>query len=235
MLQLQQSSTDSVFRHRPPPLWYLTNGDNTVGPVNTTQLVRGVERGRVPETCYVRAFRGHWRYLHGVREISALKGTASLEPSPEQVAQWCGSVDRLRDDDELAHTASWLAMAATGAESAMFHYCGRHEYALVTRAVLGTVSNARLGYPLSEYDLVVRAARHGIPVQGPPYGPVEDELAKRFASSQWGVGAAAMIPFFVDGKLTSMVELSRPGHAFRTADLRRAERIVQRALRARWR
>lgn len=230
---LQISSTDSVFRLRPPPLWYVTNGDHTVGPVNTTQLVRGVEFGRVPESCYVRAFRGHWRYLHGVREISAMKGHPAHEPSPDQLAQWCGSFERVRDEEELAHTVTSLSLAATGAESAMFHYRGRNRYALVTRAILGTVSNGRLGFPLSEFDLVLRSARQGIPVQGPPYGPVEDELAKRFASSQWGVGAAAMIPFLVEGHLAAMIELSRPGHAFRRDDLQRAELIVKRALEAR--
>jgi hypothetical protein len=53
------------------------------------------------------------------------------------------------------------------------------------------------------------------------------------ASSSGGVGAAAMIPFFVGETLTGMLELSRPGHAFRRLDLQRAERIVQRALRVR--
>lgn len=231
MLQIQPRN--SVFRLSPPPLWYVSDGDHTVGPVNTTLLVRGVERGRVPDSCHVRAFRGEWRHLHGVREISAMSGKPAAEPSSEQLVHWCGDVQRVRDEEEFAHRTTWLAMAATGAESAMFHYRGRREYSMVTRAVVGTVNDSRLGLPLSEYDLVLRCARQGLPVQGPPYGPVEDELAKRFATSQWGVGAAAMIPFFVDGKLTAMVELSRPGHAFRRNDLRRAEHIVQRALRAR--
>jgi hypothetical protein len=39
-----------------------------------------------------------------------------------------------------------------------------------------------------------------------------------------------MIPLFVGNELTAMLELSRPGHAFRRTDLQRAERIVQRAL-----
>jgi hypothetical protein len=39
-----------------------------------------------------------------------------------------------------------------------------------------------------------------------------------------------MIPFFVGGTLTAMLELSRPGRAFRRTDLQRAERIVHRAL-----
>jgi hypothetical protein len=55
----------------------------------------------------------------------------------------------------------------------------------------------------------------------------------RFAGSKGGAGAVAMIPLFVEKELTAMLELSRPGHAFRRTDLQRAERIVQRALRQR--
>ena len=68
------------------------------------------------------------------------------------------------------------------------------------------------------------------PFFGPPYGPAEDALAMRFASTKGGVGGAAMIPIFVDNSLRAMLELSRPGHAFRCADLQRAERIAFRAL-----
>ena len=42
-----------------------------------------------------------------------------------------------------------------------------------------------------------------------------------------------MIPVCIGNELTAMIELSRPGHAFRRSDLQRAERIVQRALRQR--
>jgi len=42
-----------------------------------------------------------------------------------------------------------------------------------------------------------------------------------------------MIPIFIGENLTGMLELSRPGHAFRRTDLQRAERIAQRALRTR--
>jgi hypothetical protein len=59
---------------------------------------------------------------------------------------------------------------------------------------------------------------------------VEDALALRMASSQGGVGAAAAIPIFWVGSLRLVLELSRPGHAFRRADLRSAETIAQHAL-----
>lgn len=224
----------SVFRLEPPPLWYVTNGDLTVGPVVTGLLMRGVEAGRVPEYCHVRTWHGDWRGLNSVREISAMNSKVGAKaPSADQLAEWGRPVERIKDEMELAHTVSWLSLVATGAESAMFHYRGRYGRSLVTRSVLGPMSNERLGYALPESDLLLIAARFGRPVFGPPYGPTEDALAMRFASSKGGSGAVAMIPFFIGNELTAMLELSRPGHAFRRSDLQRAERIVQRALRQR--
>jgi hypothetical protein len=228
---LAQQQKPSVFRPQPPPLWFVTNGDLTVGPVVTDLLIRGVEFGRVPDYCQVRAFRGEWRELTSVREIAALNSkTGFTAPSEDQFAEWARPVERVKDESELCHTAAWLALVATGAESAMFHLRTRYSRSLVTRSVLGPMPNDMLGFALSEHDPVLQSARRGRPVVGPPYGPSEDFLAMRFARSSGGVGAAAMIPVFDSGGLIAMLELSRPGHAFRRADLLRAERIVQRAL-----
>lgn len=224
----------SVFRQTPPPLWYVTNGELTVGPVVTGLLIRGVEFGRVPEYCQVSPYHGDWRTLNSVREIAALSSKVNgTGPSQEQLLEWTRPAPRIKDEAELSHTVTWLALMATGAESAMFHYRGRNARTLITRSVLGPVSNERLGYALPEHDLVLKAARKGQPVFGPPYGATEDALAIRFASSRGGVGAAAMIPIFIGETLTAMLELSRPGHAFRRSDLQRAERIAQRAVRPR--
>jgi len=224
----------SVFKQTPPPLWYVTNGELTVGPVVTGLLMRGVEFGRVPDHCLVSPFRGDWRALTAVREIAALTSKSSGKaPTADQLAEWSRPVERIKDEEAMSHTVTWLALCATGAESAMFHYRGRNARTLVTRSVLGPISNERLGYGLPDDDLVLRAARMGRPVLGPPYGLAEDALSIRFAGSRGGVGAAAMIPFFIGNQLTAMLELSRPGHAFRRTDLQRAERIAQRALQAR--
>ena len=226
----------SVFRPVPPPLWYVTNGDLTVGPVATGLLMRGVEHNRIPDYCQVRASRGTWRELTSVREIAALTTQPGTKSVPNvDVNDWSERMSGMRDDDELCHSMTWLALMATGAESAMLHFRSRskHSRALVTRSVLGPMPNDRLGHPLPEEDFVLRSARLGLPVVGPPYGRAEDALAMRFAHSSGGVGAAAMIPIFVAGELTAMLELARPGHSFRRNDLLRAERIVRGALRQR--
>jgi hypothetical protein len=224
----------SVFKQTPPPLWYVTNGELTVGPVVTGLLIRGVEAGRVPEYCQVSPYHGDWRTLHAVREIAALNSKVNgIAPSADQLQDLTRPIERIKDECELSHTVAWLALMATGAESAMFHYRRGNQRSLITRSVIGPISNERLGYELPESDLVLQAARRRRPVFGPPYGLTEDALAIRFATSRGGVGAAAMIPLFVGEQLTAMLELSRPGHAFRRSDLQRAERIAQRALRVR--
>ena len=74
----------SVFKQTPPPLWYVTNGELTVGPVVTGLLIRGVEFGRVPDYCHVSPFRGDWRTLNSVREIAALNSKVNgTAPSSE--------------------------------------------------------------------------------------------------------------------------------------------------------
>ncbi|HYO95447.1 MAG TPA: hypothetical protein VER33_13085 [Polyangiaceae bacterium] len=231
---LQTCSSSSRFKPQRPPLWYVSNGDLTVGPVNTDRLTRGVERGRVPDCCHVRAFTGDWRKLEQVREIAALSGGVTSGPSFEQLAEWTRFMQRLRDEDELWHTATWLSMVLTGAETAIFHYAGAQGRTLFTRSIIGPVVNARVGAPLSEYDLVLRSARRGLAVQGGPSGVLENGLAKRLGGNALGGGALAMIPFIAAGQLRAMLELGRPGHAFRRSDLLGVERLVQRGLEARW-
>jgi hypothetical protein len=220
----------TLFPVQPPPLWYVTNGELTVGPVVTGLLMRGVEHGRVPDYCHVRPYRGNWRELLRVREIAAMHRKIDAQASKAQIGEWQRALARVRDEDELCHTLTWISMLATSAESGMFHYRGRSPRTLVTRAVVGPLPKDRLGYALPEEDLLLRSARKGRPVTGPPYGATEDALAMRFAYSRGGAGAVAMIPIFSGGVLTAMLELSRPGHAFRRADLQAAERLAQRAL-----
>jgi hypothetical protein len=209
----------------------VTNGELTVGPVRTTLLTRGVEAGRVPGDCLVRTTRGRWRELDAVREIAALRSrTGSSQPTDQQFVEWARPIEKVRDEEQLCHTVTWLALVATGAESAMLHFRGHRSHLLVTRAVLGPMPADQLGRTIPLSDLVLQAACRGLPVVGPPYGAVEDALAKRFATTSGGVGAAAMVPLFMERRLVAMLELARPGHAFRRADLVRAERIAAGAL-----
>ena len=235
----------SVLKVNPPPLWFVTNGETTVGPVFTGRLMRGVDEGRIPEYCRVSADYGRsgsppdgrrpqmprWRQLESVREIAARKRSGvNATESAAPLEELMRPEERIWDEEELSHQVTHLAMLVTRAESGMLHLRTRSGRSLCTRAVLGPMPARRLGDALRETDLVVKSARVGRPVIGPPYGPTEDALAIRFAASAGGVGAAAMLPIFVGRSLLATLELSRPGHAFRGRDLQRVERIAQRAL-----
>lgn len=221
----------TVFSPIVPPLWYVSDGELTVGPVSTSLLLKGVEHGKVHEDCWVRTSSSYWRNVLAVREVAVLAGNLGPRlPSGEQLVEWAGSAQRVRDEEEFSHNLAWLALVATGAECAMVHYRGPRSRRLFTRAIVGPMATEQFGRPLPDLDPVLCAARIGQPVIGPPFGLVEDALALRMASSQSGVGAAAAIPIFWLGSLRVVLELSRPGHAFRREDLKSAETIAQHTL-----
>lgn len=223
----------SVLKSNPPPIWYVTNGELTVGPVLTGLLMQGIDKGQVPEYCRVSADLARWRKLDGVREIAARKRPqSSAAEAAEALRELEHANECIRDEDERLHHVTQTAMLVTRAESGMLHLRdGGRRFA--TRALLGPMPDDLRGQALSETDPVLRSALLGKPVVGPPYGPEEDALAMRFAASEGGVGSAAMLPIFVGSSLVAMLELSRPGHAFRRSDLKSAERVAQRALQQR--
>ena len=219
---------------RPSPVWFVSNGENTVGPVATDLLKRGVAYGKIPYSCVVSPPAGSWRRLEGVREIAALWKRSSVS-APSPVTERLAGLEslapaRIRDQDEVCYQVTRLAIALTGAESGMFHFRERKSWSLTTRCVLGPMSKEMLYERLSPMDPLLRSAHTGTPIFRPQHGPAERALAKRFATTRGGVGGAAMIPIFVGSSLRAMLELSRPAHAFRRDDLQRAERIAQRAL-----
>ena len=185
---LSPAAYPSVFLPKPPPLWYVSRGDVTVGPVITTQLTRGVASGRVPDDCLVRAWRGDWRDLASVREVAALHKPPTKDPKLEQIFEWELAADRVKKDAmELCHTVAWLARMATGAECAIVHFRSRLDHPLRTRAVVGPMPTTLLGHPLPESDPALHEAFRGRAIVGPPFGRAEDALAIRFASSKNGV------------------------------------------------
>ena len=220
----------------PSPVWFVSNGETTVGPVATNLLKRGVAYGKIPDSCVVSPPAGTWRGLERVREIAALWKRRGVSAGPAVPAGIAGveslAPARIRDQDEVCYQVTRLAMMVTGAESGMFHFRERRSRSrsLTTRCVLGPMSIARLYEPLLPMDPLLRSAQMGAPIFGTPEGPAEQALAMRFATTQGGVGGAAMIPIFVGSSLRAMLELSRPVRAFRRDDLQRAERIAQRAL-----
>ena len=128
---MQIESVTPVPRKRPPPLWFVTNGDVTVGPVTTNLLVRGVLYRRVPDECLVRERTwSAWRHLERIREVAELRRMQAKGPVEIEPTSWKGPVapaplpafERLegqlwkaRDPEEMLRECLLEAMQATGA------------------------------------------------------------------------------------------------------------------------
>src|ERR1041385_701202 len=73
-IRASSMTPQSLLRPIPPPLWFVTNGTSTIGPVSTNLLLRGVAADRVPTDCMVRERKWRtWRALDTVREVAALR------------------------------------------------------------------------------------------------------------------------------------------------------------------
>jgi hypothetical protein len=224
-----------VGRPIPPPLWFVTNGERTVGPVTTNLLLRGVAAERVPDDCFVRerawpAFRP----LGRIREIAALRrqqeryGIVRIEPT-----RWkplsnprAARVDRLErtlgkagDVGEMLLFGLNEAMQVTGARVGAVYRLRAPYVGLVASAIAGPGMASRLGHVLPEGDPVVAASRLARafserPARGRPSAVVCERLGPLFAG-----GGVATLPLSCRGRVYALFELGRPDHEFRRTDL----------------
>jgi hypothetical protein len=229
-------------RKKPPPLWFVTNGDVTVGPVTTNLLVRGVLHRRVPSDCLVRerTWRA-WRHVERIREIAALRrnqaryGTVvvdrtrwSLAKAGHEAFQKLGrDLARARDPGEVLLLSLTETMKETGACVGAIHRRRPPQVGLVTSSVMGPGMINRLGRVVSVDDPVIAMAARGNwlcepPRDGGSSGRVRDRLGEFPACS-----GVAMIPVLCAGRLYAIIELGRPDHGFREADVCRVLTIAE--------
>lgn len=225
-----QSSTPNFALSRtrnPPPLWFVTNGETTVGPVRTGLLLRGVRHGRVPEDCLVRELRwARWRRLGQVREIAAMRRAQALSacsgeplvspaPTGSELRRMLGHA---RDRGEVLLFALHAAAAATDAEAGLVHRVTGPFSEFVTCAVQGAAAHELLGVRLAASDWMLGAARAGRSVIGVADATrVHGAAAARLGSQS--VQAVAMMPVRHGHELVAFFELGRAGHAFRGSDV----------------
>ncbi len=127
-----QLSIAGARRVQPPPLWFVTNGEITVGPVRTGLLLRGVVHGRIPEECLIRELRWKsWRGLAQIREVRALRqrqawGILSAEtPAPPNAANADLVLRRAGDAREALLFSLNVAVKRTGASVGLLHRVDR--------------------------------------------------------------------------------------------------------------
>jgi hypothetical protein len=71
--------------------WYVTNGEEAVGPVNLDLLARGIESGKVPLDSFVRNEAWTvWRPLSDIAMVSMVASTTGAEPPKSGAAMLDG-------------------------------------------------------------------------------------------------------------------------------------------------
>jgi len=201
---------------QPPPLWFVTNGETTVGPVRTELLLRGIQQGKVPDDCLVREFRWQgFRPLDQVREIRALRreGTSAGKDDIE------AALARATDPGEVLLFALSLAISRTGASFGYVHRVAEPWRAPVTCCAHGPSTTDRLGKRLSSSDYMLGAARARYIVMGTPLQTrAHRDAARRLSGGLYVLRGVAMVPIYRRDGFFAMLELGRSDHAFRAKD-----------------
>jgi hypothetical protein len=230
-----------LLRPLPPPLWFVSNGEKTVGPVSTNLLLRGIAADRVPNDCMVRE-RGwrDWRALDSVREVAALRRDQARYGQvhvPRARYHYQGP----RTDVGLALLKKRLhwaknptealsiglcdAMKETGALVGAVHKRHQRTKGLATVVVMGPGMVRRVGRVVHSDDPVLELAKAGQSLFGVP-----DHLPATVVQGRLGefpaCSGVAMMPILCAGKLFATIELGRPDHAFRMGDMRRLALIA---------
>lgn len=226
------ATTSSRPARRPPPLWFVSDGELTVGPVRTELLQRGVRCQRIPEGCWVRELTWRtWRPLEQIREVRAVlraQGESSRAPDEELELRFALASDAA----EVLTFALHECCERTGASFGLVHraWPGRSEP--LTSVVRGLGMTVRLGRAVPAGDPAAQLARVGGLVMGPPgAGLVERAIAARFGAPP-DLAGVALLPLGAGRDLLGVIELGRVGHSFRASDTETLARIGDAALAA---
>ena len=215
----------------PPPLWHVSDGLRTVGPVNTTALVQHVKDGRVPDHCGARPIRSRvWRALDRIREIRAVRSAMYSRSRVDARAKSLATTRALlglSEGPDALELALRLAAVGLSADQGFVHvFEGGHRP--ITRYALGAGADGRIGCPLLDGDVLAHVAR----TQCLAIGDVDTHHAFRVAAARLGGRAAevrgvAMVPVVGRRGLVAMIELGRADHVFRAADAAWLRQVVE--------
>ena len=220
---------------KPPPLWFVTDGDVTVGPVTTNLLVRGVFHRRIPEYCLVRERTSKaWRKLERIREVAALKhaqaraarvrrtgalalpgrGAGSVRAHGARAARRVRSGRRPARVSARSHARHGLAR---GRRSSSDPFRRRVRHGLR----VGTRMDRRLGRSIDDADPAFVLAHQGHTLcEAPKMATPSDHVSCRLGALA-SSGGIAMAPIISGGHLYAVMEVGRPDHEFRREDFNR--------------
>lgn len=203
------------------PLWVVSNGEVTIGPVRTELLLRGIRHGRVPEDCQVRAAGSEeWRPLHKLREVAALQG---LPGSIQAFQSAAADVASAPDEQEIMMRLLHGAATATRASRGLIHRVRAPVGLPVTSYALGALVDA-LGHVIPSHDPSYALARAGQTLIGTP----EAGAAERAVASRLGGDAlrgVMMVPVSYGTETAALLELGRDDRPFRLDDVDQLARL----------
>ncbi len=226
----------------PPPLWYVSNGESTVGPVRTNTLLRGVSYGRVPTDCYVREWAwGGWRNVEQIREVRSLRqhqdalGSgwhpsqtwAPPGPREQAMARTQTAIAPAQDRGEVLLLALQAALEETQSVVGLIHRF-RQPGGMVTSYGAGPGMVDRLGHVVPTYDEALGAACRQRAVMGSQgRGNPQRAVMHRLSVPGVEVFAVAMLPIISEGRLVAMLEIGRTQRRYRSGDKARFEGVAR--------
>ncbi len=213
--------------------WYVTNGEDVVGPIDADVLVRAVATGRVGESCLVcQPTWPSWRPIGEVREVHALMRTRAARgddwvpterwspggTSAAAVARASLWIEDAGDEDEVIALALQAMVLETRATTGVAHRPRRALGPLEIRAVFGVGAEAHLGREVASDDAAIRIARRGTAVLG-DLDAAPDALAAAASRTADGrVRGLAVAPIYFGGRLSAVLELAKTERPFRRGD-----------------
>lgn len=225
---------------RPPPLWYVTNGDVTVGPVTTNLLVRGVLHERIPDDCMVRERAwSSFRELDRIREVAALKAALARneaieierskwqEPKPRPAHPELASfLEEMDDREAMFDRLLAESMKAAGALVGAVHRRMPPYTGFVTTSVAGPGMKNRADRAFAADEPTFLYAGEGRALCEATGSSRSSELVSERLGDLPACAGVVLLPIHCAGRLYATLELGRPDHPFRHADFKKVVELA---------
>lgn len=211
----------AALRTSSGPTWLVSNGELTVGPVDTDLLIRGVISGKIPDTCQVSVSGGPWRSIRDVREVrAATRGQyGPIEPISAAVRQAMRWLADAQDIGGAHSRALHGACAITGAEVGLAYRIRAPLEMPVVSACCGDPP-LELGAVIPSSDPALILLEDGEPqVLLPGASAAARAIATRL-SPVVPLAGLALVPIRTALDVTAVLELGRFDHPFRMSDTR---------------
>ena len=197
----------------PPPLWHVSNGRLTVGPVPTTLVRAGFETGRISADCSLRnRAREEWRSVTTLRELR-----------PKPVVETVSTLETLlalsESISEVLLLGLRLAMERTGSTLGVLHRFDAPRKAPILHAAWGHPLAENADMPVdAENCFRLMAESNRLALSTPEESEEAREVADRLGGIDGAAAGVATAPIYQGGRVRAMIQISRPIHGYRATD-----------------